>query len=53
MSSMAFHGGPMNFTPAAVQALAKPAFSLRKPKPGWMASQFSCCAIAMIRAPSR
>ena len=34
---MASGGGPIQVSPAAVTARAKPAFSARKPYPGWTA----------------
>ncbi|CAM5256943.1 hypothetical protein SGLAM104S_09651 [Streptomyces glaucescens] len=35
--AMASAGGPMNTSPASAQARANPAFSARKPYPGWTA----------------
>ena len=38
MLSIASGGGPMNTRPALAHARAKPAFSAKKPYPGWTAS---------------
>ncbi len=37
MREIASAGGPMKTSPASSQARAKPAFSARKPYPGWTA----------------
>jgi hypothetical protein len=37
ISSIAAGGGPIQVSPASSTARAKPAFSLRKPYPGWIA----------------
>jgi hypothetical protein len=47
MISIASGLGPMKTTPASAQALAKAAFSARKPKPGWTA-----CAPSAARHPA-
>ena len=37
IASIALDGGPMNTVPVSSSALAKAAFSARKPYPGWTA----------------
>lgn len=43
-------GGPINLTPFFTHYCAKLAFSDRKPKPGWSASQLESFAISSILA---
>jgi hypothetical protein len=53
MASMAPGLGPMNTTPASAHMRAKPAFSDRKPKPGWIACAPVDFAAAMMTSPLR
>jgi hypothetical protein len=43
----------MKTTPASAQALAKAAFSARKPKPGWTACAPVCRAASSTRSIDR
>ncbi len=45
--------GPTNVSPAAEHRRANAAFSLRKPYPGWMASQPAATAVRTISSASR
>ncbi len=47
--AMASAGGPMKTSPASSQARAKPAFSARKPYPGWTA----CAPVRAAASSSR
>lgn len=49
ISEMAAAGGPMKTSPASAQARAKPAFSARKPYPGWTA----CAPVRRAASSSR
>ena len=53
MISIASGLGPMKTTPASAQALAKAAFSARKPKPGWTACAPVCRAASSTRSMDR
>jgi len=53
MRRMASAGGPTKTRPAPAQAAANPAFSERKPYPGWMASAPVRRAASSSRATSR
>ena len=53
MASIAATGGPTQVSPAAITSRANPAFSDRKPYPGWIASAPAACAAAMTRSPRR
>jgi hypothetical protein len=45
--------GPIKINPAAFTFLAKSAFSLKKPYPGWIASAPVCLATSIILSPNK
>jgi hypothetical protein len=53
IASIALAGGPMKTTPASTHACAKPAFSARKPYPGWTASAPERAATSRIFSIAR
>jgi hypothetical protein len=50
---IALAGGPMNVIAARSQASGKSGFSLRKPYPGWIASQPAFLAVSTMRSTRR